>query len=322
MNRKNRNLNECRGRPRRLALAAAAMLLPLAAGAGPAYTDWSPNVPVLDVSNSAAGGCPIESRDGLTLYTARRSPMGPNDDTTDLDLWVNDRDAIDAPYGEAVPLPAPINLQDSDEFCPTPLGGNYLLFVSTRAGGCGGGDIYIARRSPAKGWSEPVNLGCAATGEGPNTDGGEFSPGIIETDEGTYLFYSSTGSGNHDIYMSAMRSDGSFGPGTAIYELNTGDDDRMPTLTKDGLEIVFSSNRTSWGGGQSAGEPGQDVYYSSRESLDAPWSDPVNLSVTVPLDTEASGETRASFSWDRTRVNYGSDGEVYVIERQKLRGRR
>ena len=306
----------------KLALVAMAALLPLSAFAGPNYGPWSANVNITDITPAVAGGCPIESRDGLTLYTARPSPTEPDDDVGDLNIWVNSRADADSPFGDAMVLPPPVNEPDSDEFCPTPIGGNYLLFVSTRAGGCGasGGDIYIARLNPATGWDAPVNLGCADLGEGPNTSGGEFSPGIIETDQGTYLYYSSDGSGNHDLYVSEMQADGRFAAGTPIAELNTDADDRMPTLTKDGLEIVFSSSRENWFGG-SAGNPGQDVYYSSRESLSDPWSSPVNLSVTVPLTTEADGETRASFSWDRTHVYYGSGGSVYVIEREKLTGR-
>jgi hypothetical protein len=117
-----------------------------------------------------------------------------------------------------------------------------------------------------------------------------------------------------------MRKDGSFGPGHPVHGLNTGSDDRMPTVSHNGLEIVFSSNREQWGGGMSAGEPGQDVYYARRKSVWHPWSDPVNLSVSVPFSTEALDETRASFSGDILRINYGAGGEVYVSERDRHRG--
>ena len=61
------------------------------------------------------------------------------------------------------------------------------------AGGCGAGDIYRTRNHPVRGWLVPTHLGCQANGTGPNFAGGEFSPSIVETDAGTYLFYSSTG---------------------------------------------------------------------------------------------------------------------------------
>jgi len=280
-------------------------------GWGAPRADWGPNVAVLDEANSVLGGCPIESRDGLALYTASTREEGSDD----LDIWANLRPDIDAPFGPAHKLPEPVN-SDAADFCPTPLEGPYLLFVSTREGGCGGGDIYLSRRNPWGGFGDPVNLGCAETGDGPNGPGAEFSPGIVRTWRGTFLYYSTDIGGDQDIYVSPMQSDGSFGPGHPVYGLNTGDDDRMPTVSRDGLQIVFSSNRTSWGGGQTAGEPGQDVYYATRRSVWHPWSDPVNLSVSVPFSTEAQDETRASFSGDILRINYGSAGEIYVSERR------
>ena len=38
-----------------------------ASASGPHYTGWSAAVPESDTNNSVAGGCPIESRDGLTI---------------------------------------------------------------------------------------------------------------------------------------------------------------------------------------------------------------------------------------------------------------
>lgn len=300
----------------RLACFFLATLLPgLAAAGGYGSGGWGPSVPVLDSANSVQGGCPIESRDGLAIYTASTREEGSDD----LDIWANLRPDLDSPFGEAVKLPDPINT-DANELCPTPLSGPYLLFVSTREGGCGGGDIYLARRNPWGGFGQPVNLGCAATGDGPNGPGAEFSPGIVQTYRGVFLYYSTDIGGDQDIYVSRMRRDGSFRPGRPVSGLNTGSDDRMPTVSKNGLEIVFSSARETWGGGMSAGAPGQDVYYASRRSVYHPWSDPINLSVTVPFATENASETRASFSGDARRINYGSGGEIYVSERNR-RGR-
>ena len=72
------------------------------------------------------------------------------------------------------------------------------MFVSERPGegtcdsGPGFGDIYIVRRNAAVGWGEPRHLGCVETGTGPNSAGAEFSPSLVSTDEGTFLYFSST----------------------------------------------------------------------------------------------------------------------------------
>jgi hypothetical protein len=109
---------------------------------------------------------------------------------------------------------------------------------------------------------------------------------------------------------------GRFAPGVRIDELSTDYDDRMPNVSKDGLEIVFSSDRPTWGGGQAA-IGAQDVYASRRDSWDEPWSPPVNLG---PGINTASSETRASLSWDRLRLHFGRDGEIYTSHRSRIKG--
>src|SRR6266508_737529 len=157
--------------------------------AGWAQAELVPNVN----DPAAADGCPIEAPDGLSLYIA--STRGPGGDN---DLWVATRASEDAEFSAPTMLPEPVN-SDAADFCPTPLRGKDLLFVSTRGGtdaygttACGGGHIYLTRRSPATGaWDTPMNLGC--TPNGPNGAGTEYGPSLVETDAGPVLFFSSGG---------------------------------------------------------------------------------------------------------------------------------
>jgi len=299
--------------------AASVFLTGSVLAQGPHYSEWGPAVPDADTDNSVAGGCPIESRDGLTIYMAINRAGGYGD----LDIWAADRFEIEEPFGAAYNLGEPVNSAYMD-FCPTPLNQNFLLFVSARPGpgACGSststGDIYIIERNPVHGWGDPVNLGCAETGDGPNTAGAEFSPSLVKTDDGVLLFYSSNGSGNMDILVSRMDADGHFGPGERIDELSTEFDDRMPNVSKDGREIVFSSNRPAWGDGQPV-FGGQDAYASRRNSTDEPWSPPVNLGSGINTTAD---ETRTSLSWDRERLHFGRSGEIYISERSKLKGKK
>ena len=302
----------------RLVLAVPFLSAPALATAQQ-FTAWSGVVRVTEINSPLPDGCPIEAPDGLHIYIASPRPgtLGGND------IWVAERAAIAAPWGEPVNLGPPVN-STANDFCPTPLHGKWLLFVSERPGpdtcnaGPGLGDIYLARRNPAQGWGEPVHLGCADRGDGPNTTGAEFSPSLVETAAGTFLYFSSDVGGNQDIYVSRLGDDGRFGAPTIVAELSTPDDDRMPNVSKDGREIVFSSNRTTWGGGQPA-FGGQDVYIATRESVHSAWSDPVNAGDQV---NKEGGETRASMSWDRLRLHFGRDGEVYVSTRERLHGKR
>jgi len=290
---------------RLLPVVAAILLIVPASVAGKTFDAWGAAVPEAGINTAAAEGCPIEAPDGLSLYIASNRAGGtatpdPND------IWVFHRESIEGPWGAAENLGQPVNSTFAD-YCPTPLHGNALLFVSTRPGGCGGGDIYLGRDNPTHGWSIQ-HLGCAADGSGPNFPGGEFGPSLVEIAEGTVLFFSSDGytpGGPQDIYMSLQLADGSFAPATAVTELNSGASDFMPNLRKDGREVVFNSNRAG-------GFGGQDIYTSSRASATDPWSAPVNLGSAV---NTAGNETRSSLSWDGQRLHFGRDGDIFVSSR-------
>ena len=59
------------------------------------WSDWSPATPVAEVNSTSPDGCPIESRDGLSLYIASMRPgtLGGND------IWAADRASKDEPFG-------------------------------------------------------------------------------------------------------------------------------------------------------------------------------------------------------------------------------
>jgi len=276
---------------------------------------WSLSMPVVEVNSAVADGCPIESRDGLSLYIASMRSGG----MLGNDIWAADRATKEAPFGAPVHLGAPVN-SDANDFCPTPIDGSYLLFVSERPGpetcnaGPGRGDIYIVRRNAAAGWGQPRHLGCAEAGTGPNTAGAEFSPSLVTTREGKYMYFSSTVSGNHDIYRSRLGEDGTFGAPEPVEELNTEFDDRMPSVRSDGLEVVFSSNRlTDADGSPSFGS--FDVYVSHRNSTMQKWSAPINLGSNV---NTGGSETRSSLSWDGQRLYFGRDGDIYSSTRSRV----
>jgi Tol biopolymer transport system component len=306
-------LHRIRSARRTAAIALAAMAIGIAAPVSAKdFGAWELATPEPGINIPAVNdGCPIESPDGRSLFIASNRPgtLGGND------IWVATRPHEAAAWSEPVNLGAPINTAAND-FCPTPLNGNWLLFVSERTGpdtcnaGPGLGDIYLARYNPALGWSEPLHLGCDASGTGPNFPGGEFGPSLVLTAQGTFLYFSSTGYGaDMDIYASRMRPDGTFEPAVRVNELSTeGFADFMPNVRRDGLEIVLNSNRPG-------GLGGQDIYTATRSSTADPWSTPVNLGGNV---NTAGNETRSSLSGDGHRLHFGRDGDVYVSERSTV----
>lgn len=291
-----------------LAVAAAILLIAPSTVAGGSFGAWGPASPESGVNTAAAEGCPIESPDGLSLYIASNRAGGTASPDAN-DIWVFHRSSIGGAWGTAQNLGTPVNSIYAD-YCPTPLRGNALLFVSNRPGGCGGGDIYLAKRNAVHGWSIR-NVGCDAAGSGPNFPGGEFGPSLVETDQGTFLYFSSNGNdptGDQDIYVSRQRADGTFTRATAVAALNTDTfHDQMPNIRKDGLEMVFASNRPGGAGGQ-------DIWTSKRARTSDAWSTPVKLGSNV---NTAGNETRPSLSWDGRRLHFGRDGDIQVSTRTR-----
>lgn len=310
---------------RHVATAIALTLTGTGAANAQSFGSWSDPQPVDAIDTSAAAeGCPIEAPDGLGLYFAsnRSGGLGKQD------IWRALRATTQSAWGTAENLAAPVNSPEFD-YCPTPLSGNRLLFVSSQqtsddcypgntpppppTGGPSAGDIFLSSETGSNAWSTPTNLGCYPTG--PNTAGAEFSPSVVTTAQGTFLFFSSNGypdSQGQDIYMAQRAGDGTFGPGVRVAELSTADDDRMPNVRADGLEIVFSSNH----GGN------MDIYTATRPNTGSAWSAP-QLIANANINT-AGSETRSSLSADGTRLYFGrkvdsaDPGDVFVATRTRL----
>ena len=289
-----------------------------AASGGPHFGGWATAQKIDDldhhddVNTSSLDGCPIQSPDGLSLYMASNRPGGKGG----LDIWVATRQHRDDAWGAPENLPEPIN-STFDDFCPTPIEGGSLLFVSRRAipgVTCGMGDIYVARRNPAHGWSEPEHLACAPVG--PNSALDEQGPSFTQ---GQLYFSRSLPTGGGDLFVSVLTDEG-FGPASAIVELNDpAANDIQPNVRKDGREVVFSSSRAGGAGGQ-------DIWTSTRSSVDDPWSPPVNLGPGV---NTGFGESRPSLSNDAGQLLFGRAGpagsgeggtgasDIYMTTRQR-----
>lgn len=293
----------------------ATTVVPVAADPPPGHSDWgAPQLVASDegvppearVNTAAHDGCPIESPNGKQLYVAstRAGGLGKND------IWVAERPTPHGPWGPMENLGAAINTGDH-EFCPTPLGGGWLLFVSDRAA-CGAtpgmtppvGDMYLTRQSPDGAWTTPRHLGCVADGSGPNFSGGEFGPSLVATGGDAYLYFSSTGtSGNHDIYRSRLTRDGTFEMPHPVTELNSPAVDQMPNVSSDGTEIVFASSR----GGN------MDIWTATFDRSTGLWSSPVPVAAV----NTSEPESRPSLSSDGTRLYFGRGAiaDVYVSTR-------
>jgi hypothetical protein len=129
---------------------------------------------------------------------------------------------------------------------------------------------------------------------------------------GASLYFSS----GPDIYVSRRLQDGSFGPAEAVADLNAAAGDIQPNIRKDGREIVFASNRA-----HASAFGGQDLSVATRETVDDPWSAPVNLGAAVNTGATRpvphSPGTRRPLYFGRARGPEGST-DIFVTTRSKL----
>lgn len=291
------------------------------------YSSWSNAIRVETLpgthesfNTASLDGCPFISRDGKMMFMASNRAGGLGG----IDIWVATRDSETAPWGAPVNVGAPIN-SPSNDFCPTlAADGQTFFFVSNRAGGCGGSDIYTTTRRIDGTFAAPENLGCIL-----NSTADEESPfPLASAPEGPVLYFSSNrvggfapdapgaAVGDRDVYVSVFRT-GSYQTPTLVPNVNSALEDGQPNVRRDGLEIFFYSTREGSLGAQ-------DIYSASRTTPTGTWSVPENLGATV---NSSAGETRPSVSWDGTTLYFGSTREggegasdIYMTTRARVAG--
>jgi Tol biopolymer transport system component len=139
-------------------------------------------------------GHPDISSDGLSLYFSSDRP-GPCGGT---DIWVATRKAPTQPFQRPAKLPAPVNTCADEEGPSISDNGLTLFFSSTRAGGSGRSDLWIARRkSVSAAFDRAANLGPTV-----NSSFDDQTPDIAR--DGTLYFTSNRpgGVGFYDLWES------------------------------------------------------------------------------------------------------------------------
>lgn len=279
------------------------------------FSGWSPPVNLGPVVNSSFNDfAPAVSKNGLSLYFSSDRPGGFGGS----DLWVSQRNSREDPWGVPLNLGPPVNTSVGERAPNFSRDGHWMFFVSDRPGGAGGDDIWASWRTNVHddfGWRQPVNLGSAF-----NSTAFDAGASFFENEETgpPLLFFGSTrpgGVGGEDIYVSALRTDGSFGPPTLVAELSSPQADRRPTIRFDGLEIIFFSNRPGTFGGA-------DLWSSSRDTVSQIWRPPVNLG---PVVNTSANEAPAYLSGDGLALFMTSDRpggfgatDLYVTSRERI----
>src|SRR6266850_5334467 len=208
------------------------------------YSDWSAPINLGPVINSAfSDQGPAISKNGLSLYFTSNRPGGLGGP---FDMYVSQRASVNDPWGPPVNLGPTVNTAFDEGNPAFSRDSRFLFFQSRRPGGFGGIDLWVSvRKYPCDdfGWKTPVNLGA-----GVNSADDDNGPSYFDNEAGRAprLYFGSTrpgGLGAADIYLSDQMVDGSFGPAVLVTELSSPLGENRPSIRRDGLEILFQSNR-------------------------------------------------------------------------------
>jgi hypothetical protein len=261
----------------------------------PKYGPWSAPVNLGPPVNTLGPDYqPFISRHGLSLYFSVLE--GPTQNSPQ-DIWVAKRDAESDSWGTPERLGPDVNSTANDGNPFITVDGHWMYFNSNRktpdANGVlpfGLNDIYVVHRQNNRqdfgpgGWQDAVNVGA-----GINTSFGDAGPFVLEDEMtgSTTMYFTSTrpGLGGNDIYASTLQPDGTFGPAQLVFEVSSPYNDQHPSISRDGLEMYFMSDRPGStpnpdsGASGTPGEPSLDIWVSTRASTSDPWGTPQNLDV-------------------------------------------
>jgi len=142
------------------------------------------------------------SADGLQLYFSEYLYPHRPGGYGDSDIWVTTREAVGGAWSTPANLGPPVNSSSWEGSPCISADGLSLFFNSTRAGGYGGGDLYVATRATTEDdWGTPVNLGPTVNSSYP-----DVGPNISA--DGLSLYFHSDrpgGVGGFDLWQVRVR---------------------------------------------------------------------------------------------------------------------
>ncbi len=180
-------------------------------------------------------------------------------------------------FSEPENLGATVNSSYLDGISDMSSDGLELYFESDRPGGRGETDIWITKRATVDDlWEPVVNLGAPVNGSHS-----DWGPCIAR--DGLTLYFSSNrpgGSGGADIYVTRRATIESLWeePANLGPIVNGSTWDHCPSISEDGLTLVFGSTREKTGTSYSNL---CYIYVTTRPTINDPWEEPIRLGPTI-----------------------------------------
>ena len=284
---------------RRLGVVISVAIVVLVASqltATPKFSDWTAATNVGPTINSPFDDFgPAISKNGLSLYFTSNRPDGFGG----TDIWVSQRSTENDEWAPPVNLGEAVNTAATEGPPALSRDGHWMFFNSDRPGGFGDQDIWVSWRAHTHddfGWESPFNIG-----GGVNSALFDAGASMFENDEANapLLFFVSNrpgGPGSFDVYVSELAPDGVFGPAMLVPDLSSAALEQRPSVRFDGLEFFFHSNRP--------GSAGNDLWVSTRNSVEDAWSTPGNLGANV---NSASADQQPYIAADRKTLFFASN---------------
>jgi hypothetical protein len=146
------------------------------------------------------------------------------------------------------------------------------------------------RQTTADPWEAPTPVGEL------NSIDAEYDPFALAN--GLTLYYNVYSPDSQNNYVATRPSlDEPFAPAVAL-SINSSEGDDSPTLSADGLVIVFGSDRPG-------GEGSRDLWYATRPDPGADWGEPR----PVPVVNTGSREGESHLRFDGCELFFVSDRE-------------
>jgi WD40-like Beta Propeller Repeat len=281
------------------------------------FSAWSAAVNLGPSINTSSNELhPAISADGLSLFFSsdRDGGLGGSD------LWVAQRPNRNAAWAPARNLGPSVNTAGDEFGVELSPDGHCLFFCTDGLPDSKGNNlnIFVTFRSDTTddlGWGQPVNLGKGVNGSHLNCDPTVF----VDPETGVLTLYfarlNKPGQGDWDVYVSTLGPDGVFGDATFLPDLSSPYRDTHPTIRRDGLEVIFSSNRP--------GSIGQiDLWTATRPTTHDTWSTPVNLGAGVNTESDDRAPYLSDdgltliFASDRPDGAGGTD--LYMMTRRRV----
>jgi len=178
-------------------------------------------------------GAQCITADGKTLYFTACSR---DDSYGRCDIY--ESDFVNGKWTDPVNLGAHVNTENWESQPAISADGRQLFFVSNRAGGNGGKDIWVSYKNAKGTWMKAKNLG-----KDINTAKDDISP-FLHWDNQTLYFSSKgyVGMGGFDIFLSRLDETGNWGAVKNIgYPINSPSDENSLIVAKDGRTAYFAS---------------------------------------------------------------------------------